>query len=227
MADARGASAGASRRASEYGVSSRTRAVIRASAPSVGTGIVDTDPSSSDPMYCDGPPVSPPGCGPRGLGAPPSPFPLRTNIREPSRSKMTPVGYQPTGIHPLTTLLRGVLTSATATVLLSAFATSSVRPSGESATAFGVEPAGASRPRATEICSVAVFAAGSTTHTAFVFAQATNSRLPSFERTIAFGCSPTATSPFTASDEGSSISTFAPPQTETKSVWPSGDRIQV
>src|SRR5262245_25943359 len=178
-------------------------------------------------MYCDGPPVSPPGCGPRGFGAPPRPFPLRTNIRDPSRSKMTPVGYQPTGIHPLTTLLRGVETSATVSVLLSAFATSSVRPSGDSATAFGVEPAGASRPSATEICSVALFVAVSTTHTAFVFAQATNSRLPSFESAIAFGCSPTVTSPFTASDQGSSISTFAPPHTETKSVWPSGDRMHV
>ena len=95
---------------------------------------------------------------------------------------MTDVGYQPTGTHP-STLLRspGFVTSTTATVLLSALATSSLVPSGDRARLFGVVPTGALGYNATEICSFAERDARSTTHTAFVFAQATNSRLPSFD----------------------------------------------
>ena len=112
-------------------------------------------------------------------------------------------------------------------MLLSALATASVRPSGESATPLGVDPAGACVPSATEICSPAFRAATSTTQTALVLAHATNSRAPSRLRTIAFGCSPTVTSPFGASVQASSMTIFAPPQTETNSVWPSAERTHV
>src|SRR4029079_16729858 len=104
------------------------------------------------------------------------PLPSSTNKREPSRSKSTPVGYQPTGIQPCTAEAPGFAKSANVTVLLSAFATRSVRPSGDSASAFGVDPTGASRPSATEICSAAVAEATSTTHTAVVLAHRTHTR---------------------------------------------------
>src|SRR3954469_4895906 len=178
------------------------------------------------PLYCASI-RAPPGCGPRGLAAPVSPLPSSTNSREPSRSNSTVVGYQPTGIHPCTTLAPGFAISATATVLLSALATSSVRPLGEIATLFGVEPTGASTPRATEICSVATRFWRSITQTALVFAHATKSRRPSLLAAIALGCSPTAISPVVSSDQGSRIITLAPPHNETNSVSPSLDRMQV
>ena len=153
--------------------------------------------------------------GPRGLGSDASPLPLSTRIRLPSGANSTPVGYQPVGMKPSTSLRPGVSTSTTATVLLSAFATSSVPPSGDSASAFGVLPTGAFGYSATEICSFAVPDARSTTHTALVFAQATNSRLPSAERSIAFGCPPTSNSAVCFRVTGSKARTFPPPQSET------------
>ena len=54
---------------------------------------------------------------------------------------------------PRTLLLPGAVTSTTATLLLSALATSSVLPSGDSASAFGVVPGGAFGKSATPICS--------------------------------------------------------------------------
>src|SRR4029079_6379528 len=107
-----------------------------------------------------------------------SPLPSSTKRRVPSRSNSTPVGYHPTGIQPWTGAATGFETSARVTVLLSALATASVRPSGDSATPFGVEPTGASVPSATEICSTAFRVATSTTQTALVFAHATNTRVP-------------------------------------------------
>src|SRR5262245_46438262 len=112
----------------------------------------------------------PPGCGPRGFEAPVRPLPSSTKNLRPSRSNNTLVGYQPTGTQPRTLDDPGLDTSATVTALLSAFATSSVWSSGESARPFGVDPAGACAPSATEICSAAVPRAVSTTQTALVFA---------------------------------------------------------
>ena len=51
MGDAAGADAGASRVTSEYGVSSRTVLVYAESAATLGTGTIDSDPSSMDPEY--------------------------------------------------------------------------------------------------------------------------------------------------------------------------------
>jgi hypothetical protein len=99
-------------------------------------------------------------------------------------------------------------------VLLSAFATSSVRPSGERARAFGVEPGGAFGESAMPICSAARRDARSTTHTAFVCAQATKSRAPSFESAMAFGCSPTGIAATGARVRGSRTAMRAPPQTD-------------
>src|SRR5262245_38120756 len=52
------------------------------------------------------------------------------------------VGYQPVGMKPLMTLLRGSSTSITATQLLSALATYRYSPSELRARASGVEPSG-------------------------------------------------------------------------------------
>src|SRR6187397_1069096 len=128
---------------------------MRCRDAAVGVGITDIAPWNMAPLYCASM-RAPPGCGPRGLAPPLSPLPSSTKRREPSRSKSTAVGYQPTGIHPWTAEAPGFDTSATVTVLLSALATRSVRPSGDSASPLGVDATGASRPRATEICSAAV-----------------------------------------------------------------------
>ena len=130
-------------------------------------------------------------------------------------------------MNPSTTLRPGSRMSTTATVLLSAFATSSRAPSGDRPSPLGVDPGGEFGKSATEICSFAVIAAMSTTHTALVLAHATNSRPASFDHTIAFGCSPTATSPRFSSVAASNISTLAPPQTDTTTVLPSGDTTHV
>jgi hypothetical protein len=72
------------------------------------------------------------------------------------------------------------------------------------------------------ICSVAFRESRSTTQTALVLAQATKRREPSLERAMALGCSPTAMSPFSSRLSASKRRTFAPPQRETKRVFPSG-----
>ena len=79
-----------------------------------------------------------------GSAAGVSPLPLSTKICLPSRLKIAPVGYQPVGMNPSTKLRPPLLTSTTATALLSALATSSVWPSGDSASELGVEVGGAS-----------------------------------------------------------------------------------
>ncbi len=114
------------------------------------------------------PSLGPTGCGPRGFAAGARPLPLRTSTRSPFASKATPVGYQPVGTNPRKRLSPGRVTSTTATVLLSALATSRVDPSGESASAFGVEPGGAFGDSATPMRSVARREARSTTHTELV-----------------------------------------------------------
>src|SRR5512136_287528 len=83
------------------------------------------------------------GWGPRGLACGESPLPFSTRKLAASFATATAVGYQPTGTKPLTSAFPGFAMSATATVLLSAHAISSVLPSGETARAFGVEPGGA------------------------------------------------------------------------------------
>ena len=70
-------------------------------------------------------------------------LPARTNTFDPSRPNLTPVGYQPVGMKPRTRESPGREMSMTATALLSALAASSVFPSGETSSAFGVLPAGA------------------------------------------------------------------------------------
>src|SRR3954451_21944596 len=137
-------------------------------------------------MYCPGEPVTP-GWLPRGLAMEVKPLPLRTKIRLPSRLNCAAVGYQPVGMKPRTRLSPGRETSTTATVLLSALATSRVRPSGDRPRALGVLPGGAAGSRASPIRSRAVRDARSTTHTSLVLAQATKRRAPSFARARALG----------------------------------------
>src|SRR5262249_39369343 len=148
------------------------------------------------------------------------PLPLSTNRRELSRLISAAVGYQPVGMKPWTSLWLASLTSTTATVLLSAFATTRRFSSGDRLTAFGVDPGGASGKIDTFTCSTALRFATSTTHTALVLAHATNSRRPSRVSAIAFGCSPTGISPFASSVWASNSSTRAPPHSETNSVVP-------
>ena len=154
-------------------------------------------------------------------------MPERTRIRFPSRENATPVGYQPVGIEPRETARPGLATSTAATVLLSALATSSIRPSADSASAFGVEPGGACGKSDVPICSSARREATSIAQTAFVLAHATKRREPSGDSAIAPGCSPVATSPRGSSVSGSKSSTRAPPHDETKSVRPSRETRHV
>src|SRR5262245_31650173 len=121
-------------------------------------------------------------------------------IDAPSRLKMAPVGYQPVGTNPLTRLRPPLLTSTTATALMSALATSSVLPSGDSASEFGVDVVGAFGYRLIEICSSASPEKTSNTQTVALLAQATNSRLPSRDSTIALGCSAVPNSCSSVSD---------------------------
>src|SRR6266576_260260 len=102
---------------------------------------------------------------------------------------MAPVGYHPVGMKPRTMLRALLPTSTIATSLSSAFDTSSVRPSDDSASELGVDVAGAFGDRLIEICSIASRDIVSCTHTVELFADATNRRPPSFDSTIAFGCS--------------------------------------
>jgi len=92
-----------------------------------------------------------------------SPFPLATKSVWLSGLTATAVGYQPTGMKPSTTdtdsrcfrasseMLFEI--STTTTQLLSALATKSVRPSGETATPSGVLPSGDSGYSEVEIIS--------------------------------------------------------------------------
>src|ERR1039457_5488876 len=96
-------------------------------------------------MYCTGSVLAErtPGFGLCGLAFEERPLPLATSRCRPSGVTRTDVGYQPTGTNPSERLLPGFATSKTATMLLLAFATKSIFPSGESARLFGVDPGGA------------------------------------------------------------------------------------
>ena len=118
--------------ASLYGVREYTLRVWSASVVRSGVGTSAIDPSS---RFSQLPPV--------WFAGNARPLPLRMKICRPSRLKMAPVGYRPVGMKPATLLLTLLLTSMTATALLSAMATTSVWPSGDSATELGVDVAGA------------------------------------------------------------------------------------
>ncbi len=128
-----------------------------------------------------------PGCGPRGFAREALPLPFATRSCLPSGVTRTEVGYQPTGIKPSERLLPGVLTSKTATTLLSAFATNSMLSSRERARLFGVEPKRASGRSAAQIVSRGFPDSVFRTVTVFRFALATKSVLPDLLRTISHG----------------------------------------
>src|SRR5437867_919536 len=107
--------------------------------------MTDSAPSSVRPMWSNAGGL----CSFRGslflggtLGRDPRPLPLATNRVWLSGLSATAVGYQPTGMKPLATETFGSETSTTITSLLSALATNSVLPSGETATPQGVLPSG-------------------------------------------------------------------------------------
>src|SRR5439155_19135048 len=137
-------------------------------------------PRKSRPMYCTvgSAELLMPGCGPCGLALEIVPLPLATSRCLPSGVTRTEVGYQPTGIKPSERLLPGVLTSKTATRLLSALATNNVCSSGDSARLFGVLPGGACGYNAAQIVSSALPASVSNTVTVLRLALATNRTFP-------------------------------------------------
>ncbi len=96
-------------------------------------------------MYCGAVALGATGAGRAGSPRPARPLPLRTRTRLPVRverdARRVPAGRD----EARKRLSPGRVTSTTATVLLSALATSRVAPSGDSASAFGVEPGGACR----------------------------------------------------------------------------------
>ena len=98
------------------------------------------------------------------------------------------MGYQPAGIRPTTRIARAE-SRTTATALLPAIATYSVRPSGARASALGSLPTGARGARATVSCSSTRPVARSTRATPFAPASATNSSRPC--RASADGWGPT------------------------------------
>ena len=125
------------------------------------------------------------------------------------------------------------LRSTTATASSSAFATKKVFPSGESASAFGVEPSGIesaegvpgpSGPSATEICRTTARDATSTAATRFRFACATKSVFESAENTRSPGWSAVFTEPATIAFSGSMKVTAAPPHAAIARIFPSGER---
>src|SRR5258706_4298285 len=110
-------------------------------------------------------------------------------IRFPSGLTSTAEGYHPVGINPATRLAPRLDTSITQSALLSALATYSVSPSGESARAFGVLPAGALGVREHLMVSTCRREVASRTVTSSELPQLTNSR-PSLESARSFGWSP-------------------------------------
>src|SRR5213083_1235597 len=101
----------------------------------------------------------------------------------------TAVGYQPVGMKPRTRLEPARETSTTATALLSAFATKSDLPSGESARAFGVVPAGEEGVSVTRTFSLTWPPAISSASTVSSLPQDTKRR-PSGENARSFGWGP-------------------------------------
>src|SRR6476646_10323871 len=138
-----------------------------------------------------------PGCQCFGCGAVPRPLAFATRMSLPSTR--TPAGYQPTGILPINESAVDTLATPdvpadsvnTAIALLSASATKSLLPSGETASALGVLPsfdaAGTGSLSVVTTCSRRV----STTEILSVLPEATNNRAPSGLSVIAEGCRPT------------------------------------
>src|SRR3990172_3172010 len=107
--------------------------------------------------------------------------------------------------------------STTAMQLLSALATYSVFPSGETATASGVLPSGALGNNAVTIVSVTTPRWVSMTDTQLLDAQATNNRSSLGWTAIWLGCSPTPIFATIRRSLESRASTVRPDQSETYS----------
>src|ERR1035438_9154201 len=102
------------------------------------------------------------------------------NKRRPSAATATAMGYQPVGINPATVdgpwVPPGAAfsgRSTTATVLLSALATNSRLPSGETVSQLGVDPGGDLGCSATLIRSRTMPVSGSWTYTRLVLLHVT------------------------------------------------------
>src|SRR5262245_3283645 len=157
------------------------------------------------------------------LGPMPLPLLLATMMRLPSGEVATKEGYQPVGRKPSGLLFPRSSTSITATELLSALATYSVLPSGDSARDTGVLPAGAFGPNAVLITSRRWPVLRSNEITLFVWPQDTKRRLSAVSTMslgwgsvasveVTFGCPESLTS---------TIATVASPRLATNSDLPS------
>src|SRR5579864_2709322 len=120
-----------------------------------------------------------------------------------------------------------LLTSTTATAFMSARATSSVLPSGDTVSALGVVVCGASGNSAVEMSSSGSPENVLKTLTTELFALATNRRLPSSDSAIALGCSSVSSVIVSRRGLTAYARTWWPPQSETNTVCPSGDTTQV
>src|SRR3954463_3186391 len=128
-----------------------------------------------------------PGWGPLRLDFEIRPFPLATSKCLPFGVTRTQVGYQPTGINPSERLRPGSETSNTETALMLAFATNSVRSSGDSARLFGVDPGGDRGSNSAISVSTTLPLSVSRTVTVLRLAFATKSSLPPCASSISFG----------------------------------------
>src|SRR5215472_17398568 len=133
------------------------------------------------------------------------------------------VGYQPVGIKPRTRDSLRSETSITATLLLSAFATYKRRPSGESASASGVEPTGAFGSSAVEIVSTTLESAMTLT---WFEPESATKRRPSLAQIISLGWLPTAIRVISFNEAGSRMLTDLSPQFETARRLPSGENAK-
>src|SRR5579871_1752634 len=161
------------------------------------------------------------------FGADVCPLPFSTRICLPSRVNTAPVGYHPVGTKPLTNACVELLTSTTATAFRSAFETTSVEPSGDSASEFGVDVGGSSGYRPTAICSIGWKTCVSNDQTESWLAHATKRRRPSFDSVIAFGCASVSSDVTNPRVSLVNTSTLVPPQIETNTYLPSAETAAV
>src|SRR5215472_13071368 len=170
------------------------------------------------------------GLGPFTLGPAPRPLAFSTNSVRPLGETARPVGYHAVGIMPRTRPPRAPSSRSSwprseiaSTSLLPALATNSVRPSGETASAFGLLPSAAPAYGARSNVRVTALVAVLTTETVSLSPFATNSsRLSRLGlASTALGWVPTGMCARTAREAMSTAVRLCSPQLLTYAVAPS------
>ena len=156
---------------------------------------------------------------PRLLGLGVNPCMLTTSSRSSSGVRRTEEGYQPVGMKPSARPCPLTLTSNTATLLLSAFATKRQPPSRDSARLSGVEPGRSAGVNEDERVSSARPVSASSTVTELRPPLATKSRRPSGASTSSLGCSPTGQRARTRPSSASSTATSDKPHRLAYRRW--------